>query len=137
MSRVTVFCLLAASLALAGCGSDAATPPPAPSSPAAAAPPSGPAPSPAANPAAAGTQCGEVPAKDKQAKVTVRGGAVDCAQATQVVTEYFRKLTPAEAKSPQGPGPIAVGEWTCGSGPNDPVTTCSTEDDRQVEGTIA
>ena len=34
-----------------------------------------------------------------------------------------------------GQGPVVLGEWTCGSGANDPVTACSTEDGRQVEGT--
>jgi hypothetical protein len=82
--------------------------------------------------------CGKVPAtKGVQADVVVRGGTVDCAQATQVITQYFQKLSPSEAASPDGAGPVALGEWTCGSGAGDPVTTCSTEDSRQVEGVIA
>jgi hypothetical protein len=87
----------------------------------------------------AGTQCGKVPAAPgTQAEVIVRGGAVDCPQATRLITQYFTTLSPQDLASPGGPGPIPPGEWTCGSGPgNDPVTTCSTEDDRQVDGVLA
>ncbi|MFE6616823.1 hypothetical protein [Amycolatopsis sp. NPDC057786] len=106
---------------LSGCGAD-----PAP----AAAPPS-----PTADQVLAGTPCGEITGfQGAKNKVVVRGKA-ECAEATQVLTEYFAKLTPAEAASPQGPGPVVVGAWTCGSGPNDPVTSCSTEDERQIEAT--
>ncbi|MGY6653217.1 hypothetical protein ACXIZN_13680 [Amycolatopsis sp. TRM77291] len=109
---------------LSGCGAD----------PAPAAAPS-PSPAPAADQVLAGTPCGEVTGfQGAKNKVVVRGKA-ECAEATQVLTEYFAKLTPAEAASPQGPGPVVVGPWTCGSGPNDPVTSCSTEDERQIEAT--
>lgn len=107
---------------LSGCGAD-----PAP----AAAPP----PSPTADQVLAGTPCGEVTGfQGAKNKVVVRGKA-ECAEAKQVLADYFAKLTPAEAASPQGPGPVVVGAWTCGSGPNDPVTSCSTEDERQIEAT--
>ncbi|KFZ81218.1 hypothetical protein ED92_13100 [Amycolatopsis sp. MJM2582] len=110
---------------LSGCGADPA--------PAAAPPPSSPAP--AADQALAGSPCGEVAGyQGAKNKVVVRG-KTDCAEATQVLKDYFAKLTPAEATSPQGPGPVVVGAWTCGSGPNDPVTSCSTEDERQIEAT--
>ncbi|WP_340682161.1 hypothetical protein LCL61_26140 [Amycolatopsis coloradensis] len=111
---------------LSGCGAD-----PAP----AAAPPPSPAPTPTADQVLAGTPCGEVTGfQGAKNKVVVRG-KTDCAEATQVLTDYFAKLTPAEAASPQGPGPVVFGAWTCGSGPNDPVTSCSTEDERQIEAT--
>lgn len=114
-----------AAVLLGGCGAD-----PAPS------PATGPtAPAPAAEQAPAGTSCGDVGGfQGAKNKLVVRGKA-DCAEATQVLAEYFRKLTPAEAASPQGPGPVVIGAWTCGSGPNDPVTSCSTEDERQIEAT--
>ncbi|MFC9253959.1 hypothetical protein [Amycolatopsis thailandensis] len=108
---------------LSGCGADPA--------PAAAPPPS----SPAAVPAAAGTPCGEVSGLQGAKNKVVAHGKTECAEATQVLTDYFAKLTPAEAASPQGPGPVVIGAWTCGSGPNDPVTSCSTEDERQIEAT--
>ncbi|MEC3980872.1 hypothetical protein [Amycolatopsis sp. H20-H5] len=132
MRRVAAFrphvLVLAASAALlAGCGG--ASP-----APAAAPPPQAKAQA-AAGPTTTSTPCGEVAGSGgAQTKVAVRG-AVDCAQAKSLLTDYFAKLTPAEANSPDGPGPIALGEWTCGSGPGgDPVTSCSTEDDRQVDG---
>jgi hypothetical protein len=68
----------------------------------------------------------------------VAHGQVDCAAATKLLKDYFAKLTPAEVNSADGPGPVVLDEWTCGSGPaGDPVTACSTEDGRQVEGTRA
>ncbi|MFC3448223.1 hypothetical protein [Amycolatopsis speibonae] len=108
---------------LSGCGADPA--------PAAAPQPS----SPAAAPVAAGTPCGEVAGPQGSKNKVVAHGKTECAEATQVLTDYFTKLTPAEAASPQGPGPVVIGSWTCGSGPNDPVTSCSTEDERQIEAT--
>ncbi|WP_410597679.1 hypothetical protein [Amycolatopsis sp. lyj-23] len=121
--------LVAAAAALAGCGSD----------PAPAASPSAPAPVPAAAAAAAstapGVPCGDTTGPGGAKTAVVAHGRVDCAAATKLLKDYFAKLTPAEAASADGPGPIALDEWTCGSGPNDPVTVCSTEDGRQVEGT--
>ncbi|WET82822.1 hypothetical protein P3102_17240 [Amycolatopsis sp. QT-25] len=106
---------------LSGCGADPApAAAPAPSSPAAASVP-------------AGTPCGEVAGLQGAKNKVVANGKTDCAEATQVFTDYFAKLTPAEAASPQGPGPVVIGAWTCGSGPNEPVTSCSTEDERQIE----
>jgi hypothetical protein len=68
----------------------------------------------------------------------VAHGQVDCAAATKLLKDYFAKLTPTEVNSADGPGPVVLDEWTCGSGPaGDPVTACSTEDGRQVEGTRA
>jgi hypothetical protein len=91
-----------------------------------------------ADPSAAPTPCGKVPAtQGTQADVVIRGGTVDCPQATKLISDYFKKLSPAEANSPDGAGPVALGEWTCGSGAGDPVTTCSTEDNRQVDGVVA
>lgn len=120
--------LAAATALLAGCGSDPAPAPPAPTPTAAAAA--------AADTTAPGVPCGEVGGAGGAKTSVVAHGKVDCAAATQVVKDYFAKLTPAETNSPDGPGPVAVGEWTCGSGPNnDPVTTCSTEDDRQIDAT--
>ncbi|WP_158885728.1 hypothetical protein [Amycolatopsis anabasis] len=129
----------AAALLLAGCGGgDNPDQPPASQSSPAAAAPTGPALLPAANPAAPGTDCGPVTAiGGAKAKVVVREGSEDCAQATQVLTEYFQKITPAEANKPDGAGPVSLGGWTCGSGsPTDP-TTCSTEDGRLIEGSPA
>ncbi|EOD66292.1 hypothetical protein H480_22417, partial [Amycolatopsis vancoresmycina DSM 44592] len=83
---------------------------------------------------APGVPCGDVTAAGAKTAV-VAHGRVDCAAAAKLLTDYFAKLTPAEAASPDGPGPIAIGEWTCGSAAGDPVTACSTEDGRQVEGT--
>jgi hypothetical protein len=54
-------------------------------------------------------------------------------QPTRLITQYFATLSPTEVARE----PIPLGEWT-GSGPgNGPVTTCSTEDDRQVDGVLA
>jgi hypothetical protein len=133
MKTVTVFrpcyaVIAASALLLTACGGGepAAQATPAPSHEAEAA---------ATSPA---IPCGKVPAtKGVQADVLVRAGTVDCAQATQVITQYFQKLSPSEAASPDGAGPIALNEWTCGSAAGTPVTTCSTEDSRQVEGVIA
>ena len=110
--------LVAASAALAGCGSDPA--------PAAAA---------AAGSTAPGVPCGDVSGTSGAKTAVVAHGKVDCAAATKLLENYFAKLTPAEANDADGPGPIVLAEWTCGSGANDPVTACSTEDGRQVEGT--
>jgi hypothetical protein len=132
--------IVASALVLAGC---AAGEPPADSvavSPSPSTAPPGPAGSPMTVPGGpAGTQCGKVTAAPgTQAEVIIRGGAVDCSQAARLITQYFNTLSPKDLTSPDGPGPIPLGEWTCGSGPaNDPVTTCSTEDDRQVDGVLA
>ncbi|KFU82352.1 hypothetical protein SAMN04489729_1102 [Amycolatopsis lurida] len=124
MKSLAVLPAALAVVLLSGCGADPA--------PATAPPPS---PAPTADQVLAGTPCGEVTGfQGAKNKVVVRGKA-ECAEATQVLTDYFAKLTPAEAASPQGPGPVVVGAWTCGSGPNDPVTSCSTEDERQIEAT--
>ncbi|MCR6482115.1 hypothetical protein M8542_04780 [Amycolatopsis sp. OK19-0408] len=122
------FLLVASAAALAGCGADPA--PAAPSAEAAA-----PAAAAAAASTAPGVPCGDVTATGGAKTAVVAHGKVDCAAATQLLKDYFAKLTPAEAASADGPGPIVLDEWTCGSGPNDPVTACSTEDGRQVEGT--
>ncbi|MDQ7804150.1 hypothetical protein Q5425_10430 [Amycolatopsis sp. A133] len=123
--------LVAATAALAGCGGG-----PEPAAPSSSA---GPAPVPAAAAAAGstapGVPCGEVTGTGGAKTAVVAHGRVDCAAAAKLLTDYFAKLTPAEANDADGPGPIALDEWTCGSGPNDPVTACSTEDGRQVEGT--
>ncbi|WP_439380464.1 hypothetical protein [Amycolatopsis lexingtonensis] len=119
--------LVAASAALAGCGGgDPAPAAPSPAVPAAAA---------AAESTAPGVPCGDVTGAGGAKTAVVAHGKVDCAAATKLLTDYFAKLTPAEANSPDGPGPIVLDDWTCGSGANDPVTACSTEDGRQVEGT--
>ncbi|MEV4050499.1 hypothetical protein AB0J55_04865 [Amycolatopsis sp. NPDC049688] len=122
--------LVAATAALAGCGGG---------DPAPAAPSSSGAAVPAAAAAAAstapGVPCGDVTGAGGAKTAVVAHGKVDCAAASQLLKDYFAKLTPAEANDADGPGPIAIGEWTCGSGANDPVTACSTEDGRQVEGT--
>jgi hypothetical protein len=119
---------------LSACGGEAPAPPPAGAEPAAAVQ-AGPAAAPATDPAPANTECGTVPATGAtKAKVVIRAGAIDCAQATDVLTRYFQQLTPADAARPDGAGPIVLGGWTCGSGsPTDP-TTCSTEDGRQIDG---
>lgn len=123
MKSFSALPVLLAVAVLSGCGAD-----PAPSA--------APAPSsPAAEKAPAGTPCGEVTGLQGAKNKVVAHGKTDCAEATQVLTDYFTKLTPAEAASPQGPGPVVIGAWTCGSGPNDPVTSCSTEDERQIEAT--
>ncbi|MEV6875748.1 hypothetical protein [Amycolatopsis sp. NPDC051128] len=119
--------LVAATAALAGCGGD-----PAPAAPPSAAPAVA-----AAESTAPGVPCGDVTGTGGAKTTVVTHGAVDCAAATKLLKDYFAKLTPAEAKSPDGPGPVALDEWTCGSGANDPVTACSTEDGRQVEATRA
>lgn len=119
--------LVAASAALAGCGgADPAPATPSPTVPAAAA---------AAASTAPGVPCGDVTGTGGAKTAVVAHGNVDCAAATTLLKDYFAKLTPAEANSPDGPGPVVLDEWTCGSGVNDPVTACSTEDGRQVEGT--
>ncbi|MEU7785404.1 hypothetical protein [Amycolatopsis sp. NPDC049159] len=118
--------LVAASAALAGCGG---------ADPAPAAPSPAPAAAAAAESTAPGVPCGDVTGAGGAKTAVVAHGKVDCAAATQLLTDYFAKLTPAEASSPDGPGPVVLGDWTCGSGANDPVTACSTEDGRQVEGT--
>jgi ABC-type phosphate transport system substrate-binding protein len=125
MKSLAVFPVALAAVLLSGCGAD----------PAPAAAPAPTSPAQAAEPAPAGTPCGEVAGVEGAKNKIVVRGKTDCAEAAQVLTEYFQKLTPAEAASPQGPGPVVVGAWTCGSGPNDPVTHCSTEDDRQIEAT--
>lgn len=78
--------------------------------------------------------CGTVPTGDgDEAKVVIRLGEVECAEAVTLLTQYFARVTPAAAASPDGAGPIAVGEWTCGSEPASVATaTCSTEDGREV-----
>jgi hypothetical protein len=123
--------LVAATAALSGCGGSDPTP----------AAPSGSAPVPAAAAAAGstapGVPCGDVTGAGGTKTTVVAHGQVDCAAATKLLKDYFAKLTPAEASSPDGPGPVVLDEWTCGSGANDPVTACSTEDGRQVEGTRA
>ncbi|MBE1495008.1 hypothetical protein H4696_002108 [Amycolatopsis lexingtonensis] len=119
--------LVAASAALAGCGGGD----PAPAAPSSAVP----AAAAAAESAAPGVPCGDVTGAGGAKTAVMAHGKVDCAAATKLLTDYFAKLTPAEANSPDGPGPIVLDEWTCGSGANDPVTACSTEDGRQVEGT--
>lgn len=121
--------LVAAAAALAGCGSDPAPAAPSPSAgpvPAAAA---------AAGSTAPGVPCGDVAGTGGAKTAVVAHGKVDCATATKLLRDYFAKLTPAEANDADGPGPVVLDDWTCGSGPNDPVTACSTEDGRQVEGT--
>ncbi|GAB2970397.1 hypothetical protein LWP59_14895 [Amycolatopsis acidiphila] len=87
-----------------------------------------------ADPPAQNIQCGTVPANDgQQAKVIIRQGAVECAEAVTLLTQYFARVTPAAAASPDGAGPVALDPWTCGSDPGSVLTaTCSTEDGRQV-----
>jgi hypothetical protein len=121
--------LVAATAALAGCGGGD----PAPAAPSSAAP----AAAAAAESTSPGVPCGDVTGTGGAKTAVVTHGAVDCAAATKLLKDYFAKLTPAEANSPDGPGPVALDEWTCGSGANDPVTACSTEDGRQVEATRA
>ena len=125
------FALIAASaFLLTGCGGGTTAPPAAPADPGAASVAA------AADPPPLAIQCGKVPAGNgAQADVVIRAGVVDCPQATKLITEYFQKLSPDEVNS-DGAGPLALAEWTCGSGPNDPVTTCSTEDSRQVDGVV-
>jgi hypothetical protein len=79
-------------------------------------------------------QCGTVPAADGlQAKVIIRQGAVDCAEAVTLLTQYFGRLTPSAIANPDGAGPVALDPWTCGSDPGSVLTaTCSTEDGREV-----
>ena len=116
--------LVAATAALAGCGGGD----PAPAAPSATVVA-------AADSAAPAVPCGEVTGTGGVKTAVVAHGKVDCAAAAKLLKDYFAKLTPAEAASADGPGPVVLDEWTCGSGPNDPVTACSTEDGRQVEGT--
>jgi len=123
--------LVAASAALAGCGGGA----PAPAAPSTTA--TVPAAVAAAESTAPAVPCGEVAGTGGAKTAVVAHGKVDCAAATKLLKDYFAKLTPADAASADGPGPVVLDEWTCGSGPNDPVTACSTEDGRQVEGTRA
>ena len=124
--------LVAATAVLAGCGGGD----PAPAAPSASSPV--PAEAAAAASTAPGVPCGDVPGAAGAKTAVMAHGQVDCAAAQKLLKDYFAKLTPAEASSPDGPGPVVVDEWTCGSGPgNDPVTACSTEDGRQVEGTRA
>ncbi|RSD08028.1 hypothetical protein [Amycolatopsis eburnea] len=118
--------LVAASAALAGCGGGD----PAPAAPSATVPAAA-----AAESTAPGVPCGDVTGAGGAKTAVVAHGKVDCAAATKLLTDYFAKLTPAEANDADGPGPIVLDDWTCGSGANDPVTACSTEDGRQVEGT--
>lgn len=120
--------LVAATAVLAGCGGDPAPATPTPGGPA-------PAAAAAAESTAPGVPCGDVTGTGGAKTAVVAHGKVDCAAATKLLKDYFAKLTPAEANAPDGPGPVVLDEWTCGSGPNDPVTACSTEDGRQVEGT--
>lgn len=120
--------LVAATAVLAGCGGDPAPATPTPGGPA-------PAAAAAAESTAPGVPCGDVTGAGGAKTAVVAHGNVDCAAATKLLKDYFAKLTPAEANAPDGPGPVVLDEWTCGSGPNDPVTACSTEDGRQVEGT--
>ncbi|MTD58545.1 hypothetical protein [Amycolatopsis pithecellobii] len=86
-------------------------------------------------PPAQNIQCGTVPASGgAQAKVTIREGVVECAEAVTVLTQYFGRLTAAAAASPDGAGPIAIDPWTCGSDAGSVVTaTCSTEDGREID----
>ena len=88
----------------------------------------------AASTSAEAIPCGSVPATEgKQAKVVVRQGDVGCGQATAVATQYFARLTPTDLASPDGAGPVALEDWTCGSDAGSPLTaTCSTEDDREI-----
>ncbi|KZB88183.1 hypothetical protein [Amycolatopsis regifaucium] len=125
MKSLPVLPAAVAVLLLSGCGAD-----PAPS-----AAPASSSPAPAAGQALAGTPCGEIAGFQGAKNKVVARGKTDCAEATQVLKDYFAKLTPAEANSAQGPGPVVIGAWTCGSGPNDPVTSCSTEDERQIDAT--
>jgi hypothetical protein len=91
----------------------------------------------AADPSPTAIPCGKVPAvQGAQADVVIRGGTVDCPEATKLLTDYFKQLTPADLASPDGAGPVVLGEWTCGSGAGDPVTSCSTEDSRQVDANV-
>ncbi|MFD5246190.1 hypothetical protein ACFWIW_16690 [Amycolatopsis sp. NPDC058340] len=122
MKSLAVLPAALAVVLLSGCGADPA-------------PAAAPSPSPSADQVLAGTPCGEVAGLQGAKNKVVARGKTDCAEATRVLTDYFAKLTPAEAASPQGPGPVVIGAWTCGSGPNDPVTSCSTEDERQIEAT--
>ncbi|MEV7095157.1 hypothetical protein AB0M80_20185 [Amycolatopsis sp. NPDC051045] len=122
---------VAAAAALAGCGGRD----PAPAAPSSAGPAPVPAAAAAAGSTAPGVPCGDVTGTGGAKTAVVAHGQVDCAAATKLLKDYFAKLTPAEAASPDGPGPVVLDEWTCGSGADDPVTACSTEDGRQVEGT--
>lgn len=113
-------------LTLSACDGRAA-PPPAPAD-------AGQAEAFAAGPAATDIRCGSVPATDgQQAQVIIRRGAVECAEAVTVLTQYFGRITPAAAANPDGAGPIALDPWTCASDPGSVITaTCSTEDGREI-----
>ncbi|WP_372665293.1 hypothetical protein [Amycolatopsis kentuckyensis] len=123
--------LVAATAVLAGCGGGD----PAPAAPSSGEPAPVPAAAAAAGSTAPGVPCGDITGTGGAKTAVVAHGQVDCTAATKLLKDYFAKLTPAEAASADGPGPIVLDEWTCGSGANDPVTACSTEDGRQVEGT--
>lgn len=88
-----------------------------------------------ADPSAEEIQCGTLPATNgQQAKVIIRQGSVECAEAVTLLTQYFARVTPAEAASPDGAGPVALDPWTCGSDAGSVLTaTCSTEDGREVD----
>ncbi|WP_328616366.1 hypothetical protein OHS18_07020 [Amycolatopsis sp. NBC_00355] len=121
--------LVAATAVLAGCGGAD----PAPAAPSASS--AVPAEAAAAASTAPGVPCGDVTGSSGAKTAVMAHGKVDCTAATTLLKDYFAKLTPAEAASADGPGPVVLDEWTCGSGANDPVTVCSTEDGRQIEGT--
>ncbi|MEV4147042.1 hypothetical protein AB0J40_25460 [Amycolatopsis sp. NPDC049691] len=123
--------LVAATALLAGCGGGD----PVPAAPSSGEPAPVPAAAAAAGSTAPGVPCGDVTGTGGAKTAVVAHGQVDCAAATELLKDYFAKLTPADANDADGPGPIVLGEWTCGSGAGDPVTACSTEDGRQVEGT--
>jgi hypothetical protein len=112
-------------LTLGACGGQAATAPVVPNQVQAV----------VADPPSQDIPCGTVTATGgAQAKVIVRQGGVDCADATTLLTRYFAKLTPADLASPDGAGPVALDPWTCGSDPGATLTaTCSTEDGREID----
>lgn len=114
----------ACALVLAACGTQSAPPSPAPSAAGS-----------AAGPTAAPVACGSVTGPRGAAQVTVRAGTVGCDEAKSVLAQYFAGLAPADLTDPQGAGPVALGPWTCGSDPGQPLSaTCSTEDNREVAG---
>jgi hypothetical protein len=88
-----------------------------------------------ASPSASLFRCGPIAGPHGSAQVTVRGAAVGCDEAKTLLTQYFTRLAPAELANPEGAGPVALGPWTCGGDPGEPLSaSCSTEDDRQVSG---